>query len=140
MKFADVAENFMEQLRSAGKKPSTIYTYSKDIEVILTFFGKDNDIAKLTPGRIGMFLKSETLSHVTDPYGHVKPRARRTLAKILRVLRQYVEFSINQGYIAKDPLPANYPRPKNPSVRKGHNPAFALAATTTGEAGTGGSN
>lgn len=99
------AEEYIEILKSKGKSPRTLYTYGKDFEQILAFFGQDKDIDKVTLPLVGKFYKSDELLKL--PNG--KDRAPRTILKTTRVFRMFMTWAQSQGYIEILPLPKAMP-------------------------------
>ena len=92
---------YMEYLKSQGKAERTLYTYGKDFEQITTFFGEKKQLTAIRPTDVGKFLKSDAL--LTLPSG--KTRAVPTIEKTIRVLRMFLEWSVEQGYITEVPFP-----------------------------------
>lgn len=101
----EAAQEYLEFLRNKGKSPRTLYTYGKDIEQILAFFGPDKEISKVTLSLVGKFYRSDELLKL--PNG--KERAPRTFLKTARVFRMLMIWAQSQGYIETLPLPKNLP-------------------------------
>ena len=100
---------FLEHLKAAGKKERTLYTYARDADVIVGFFGQARKLATLRAADVGRFLKSDALLKM--PTG--KDRAERTVAKTVRVLRMCLEWAKAEGMIASLPFPKDA-MPKRP--------------------------
>lgn len=101
----EAAQEYLEFLKSKGKSPRTLYTYGKDVEQILAFFGSDKEIAKITLPLVGKFYKSDELLKL--PNG--KDRAPRTILKTIRVFRMLMTWAQSQGYIDTLLLPKSLP-------------------------------
>ncbi len=94
---------YLEYLRVEGKSERTIYTYSRDVEQIVEFFGVDRKLTSILTPHVGKFLKSDILLKL--PNG--KCRADLTVKKTVRVLRMFMLWSRDKGYITSVPLPKN---------------------------------
>jgi len=105
----DALGKFLEHLKAAGKKERTLYTYAKDVDVIVGFFGEGRKLATLRAADVGRFLKSDALLKM--PTG--KDRAERTVAKTVRVLRMCLEWAEREGTITSLPFPKDA-MPKRP--------------------------
>lgn len=98
------SEAYLKSLEAAGKKPATIYTYTKDCEVFLGYLGETTKLSSLTPARIGKFMKSDSLLKQNG-----KLRAERTVAKTVRVLRMFLVWCEETKRVKKLPLPTDFP-------------------------------
>lgn len=92
---------YLHHLENQGKSPRTRYTYGKDLEQIVAFWGSEKPITHLSLPLIGKFLKSPELRLLADG----SPRADRTVQKTIRVLRMLIEFCIEQGWLNPILLP-----------------------------------
>ena len=101
----EAAEAYLEHLKSEGKKPTTLYTYKKDVELIESVLGKDRQLAKIIPANVGKFFKSDAL--LKKPSG--AERAKPTTDKTKRVLRMFLVWAREQGHIDTLPLPKDTP-------------------------------
>ena len=101
MNLNDAKTAFMANLETLGKHPRTRYTYAKDLDYFIGFFGGDRPIASIRLPEVGKWLKSE--AYLNTPKG--KPRGERTLNKNLRVVRQLFVWGKGQGLIETLPLP-----------------------------------
>ena len=97
--------DYLEHLKSEGKSERTIYTYSRDIEQIIGFFGTDRKLTSILTPHVGKFLKSDALLKL--PNGN--ERAEPTVRKTVRVLRTFFVWARDNGYIDKLPLPKDVP-------------------------------
>jgi site-specific recombinase XerD len=96
---------YLDHLQAQGKQARTLYTYGKDCEQILAFFGAERPLASITPALVGRFLNSEELNLL--PKG--TPRSQRTVDKTIRVFRMLLVWAQGQGYLAEAPLPKRIP-------------------------------
>ena len=101
----DAARAYLEHLREQGKKERTIYTYTKDFEIIEAFFGGERSLASVRAAQVGKFFKSDALLKL--PGG--RERARPTVAKTVRVLRMFLVWAKETGRLADLPLPKDTP-------------------------------
>lgn len=92
---------YLHHLEGQGKSKRTLYTYGKDLEQILAFWGAEKPITHVSLPTIGKFLKSPELLLLIDG----SPRADRTVQKTIRVLRMFIEFCIEQGWLNPILLP-----------------------------------
>lgn len=119
----EAAEAYLEHLKSEGKKPTTLYTYKKDFELIESVLGKDRQLAKVIPANVGKFFKSDAL--LKKPSG--EDRAKNTVDKTKRVLRMFLVWAKDQGHIDNVPLPKD--TPMGASGKKGEEATEAEAFT-----------
>ena len=96
---------YLEHLKTEGKSERTIYTYGRDVEQIIGFFGAERKLSAILVPHVGKFLKSDAL--LTLPNGN--ERAAPTVRKTVRVLRMFFVWALDMGYIEKLPLPKNVP-------------------------------
>jgi hypothetical protein len=99
------SEAYLAHLGTLGKKPATIYTYGKDLEVVAGYLGETTKLSSLQPARIGKFVKSDAL--LKNPAG--KARAERTVQKTVRVLRMFLVWAKDAGQVEALPLPKDFP-------------------------------
>jgi site-specific recombinase XerD len=101
----DAAQVYLEHLRKQGKKEATIYTYTKDLQQIESFFGADRKLSAILPAHVGRFFRSDALLKL--PSG--KKRAKPTVDKTMRVFRMFLVWALETGRIDKLPLPKDTP-------------------------------
>lgn len=95
-------EGYLKALKEAGKSPRTLYTYSKDCEQMLAFFGPDKKLNKILPVHVFQFFKSDELLKISK---NGKDRASKTVNKTKMVFRGLLSWAKEQGYIEGLPLP-----------------------------------
>lgn len=101
----DAGQAYLEQLKTLGKKDRTIYTYSKDFELIEGFFGGDKPLASIRTPQVGKFFKSDHLLKMASG----KERAKPTVDKVMRVFRMFLVWAKETGRLAELPLPKDTP-------------------------------
>ena len=97
----EAVEKYMEHLEAEGKTERTRYTYSKDLDLALEFFGEDKMLAKLIPAQVAKFFKSDLVTKVPKSGREKSPI---TVTKSLRVFRQMLVFCRDQKWITTLPL------------------------------------
>lgn len=97
--------NYMDVLKEAGKSERTLYTYGKDFEQVMAFFGADRPLNSILLTQVGKFYRSDVLLKL--PNG--QERAFKTVDKTRRVFRMFLVWAYQQGYIETLPLPKSTP-------------------------------
>jgi len=92
---------FLKHLKENGKGERTVAVYGRCLDNVVSFFGKDKDIKKITPALSGQFLKSDVL--LKKPNGN--PKSEITIRQNSRVYRMMLTWAVEKGYIADIPLP-----------------------------------
>jgi len=92
---------YVDYLKAEGKSERTIYTYNRDIEQIIGFFGSDRKLTSILTPHVGKFLRSDALLKLPNGTERAEPTVRKTV----RVLRMFFTWALNQGYIDRLPLP-----------------------------------
>jgi site-specific recombinase XerD len=109
MAVLEAIDLFKESLVKAGKHPRTLYTYGKDLEQIMAFFGEATPVSAITLPRIGRFLKSDQL--LLLPNGN--ERAQQTVRKTIRVFRMWMVWLHQEGHLEAIRLPKSIPMGKS---------------------------
>ena len=104
---------YLEHLKDEGKSERTLYTYTRNTEQIISFFGADRRLSGILVPHVGKFLKSDALLRL--PNGN--ERAEPTVRKTVRILRMFLCWSLERGYITKLPLPRDVPLGRNTGGR-----------------------
>jgi site-specific recombinase XerD len=97
----EATELYLLYLQDSGKSPRTLYTYGKDLDQIIAFFGPEKEIRQITLPLMGRFLKSPELN--TLPNGNT--RAAKTIQKTVRVFRQFMMWCYQEDLIESLTLP-----------------------------------
>ncbi|MBZ0271386.1 hypothetical protein K8I61_05075 [bacterium] len=107
----EATEQYLAHLRTIGKNERTIYTYGKDLELAVEYFGEGKDIAKILPVHVAAFFKADNVNKlIREAKEPGKPRQERpkspiTITKTKRVFRMMLVFCKDQGWLDKVPLP-----------------------------------
>ena len=101
MTFQQAVAAYRQHLIAQGKSLRTQYTYGKDLEQILAFWGPERLVHTVSVPLIGRFLKSDALLKL--PSG--ARRAARTITKTQRVFRMFLHFCESQGWLVPLVLP-----------------------------------
>ena len=96
---------YLEHLKEDGKSERTLYTYGQDAKQIIGFFGAERKLSSILTPHVGKFLKSDALLKLPNGNGRAEPTVRKTV----RVLRMFLVWARDNGYIDKLPLPKNVP-------------------------------
>jgi site-specific recombinase XerD len=102
MKLKDATQEYLQTLAATDKSPRTLYTYGKDLQQLMAFFGEETPLERLTLAWMGKFLRSPELLEIPQSG---KRRAEQTVAKTRRVVRQFLLWAQARGYLAHNPLP-----------------------------------
>ncbi|MCE3234752.1 MAG: hypothetical protein K0Q50_932 [Vampirovibrio sp.] len=97
-----VIEHYLKSLEEAGKSPRTLYTYGKDCQQILAYFGTDKKLTNILPAHVAKFYKSDELLKIPK---NGKDRAAKTVNKTKLVFRCMLTWAMEQSYIEGLPLP-----------------------------------
>ena len=101
----EAMNEYLEYLRTEGKSERTLYTYDRDVQQIIGFFGNEKKLSAVLTPHVSKFLASDALLNL--PSG--RERAEITVRKTVRVLRMFLVWAKDRGYIAKLPIPRDMP-------------------------------
>jgi hypothetical protein len=93
-------EEYIEHLVAIGKKPSTMGTTTRTLQLFEENLGAKKVIAKILPVHVAGFFKSEAATTLKG-----KPRAKASILQIRRIVRGALVFWHEQGYLASVPIP-----------------------------------
>ncbi len=96
----ETVPEYLEYLKSQGKKESTINTIGRLLKLVVTHQGEQKQMGKILPAHIAGFFKSDLATKVKD-----RPMAEPTKLQIRRVTRQFLVWAFETGIIVKLPLP-----------------------------------
>ena len=99
MTLKTATEKFAAYLAELDKTPSTIGTAGRILDRLVARLGEDKDLNKIMPAQVGAFFKSGA----TKKNGEAAAEA--TAKQVRRVTRQFLVWCVEQGYIAKSPVP-----------------------------------
>ncbi len=106
MTFGELAEGYLKALETAGKSRGCVFSYSIDIGLAVRHFGEKAKVATLTEQKIIKFFESDLVTKTRTG----KPKAKPTIDKTRRVLRQALVWAAEQKIIDAAPIPAKYAR------------------------------
>jgi len=92
---------YVVHLGAVGKKPSTIGTVKRTLDLLTEAMGEDKEVGKILPVHVDGFYKSEEATMLKG-----KPRAQASVLQIRRIVRAALVWWHEQGYTARLPLPA----------------------------------
>jgi len=92
---------FLDYLKTQGKRERTLYTYGKDMEIFLEHFGPEKTIIKITKPSMGSFLKSDGVMHTVSG----RTKSNITITKTRRVVSQFMDWLVSTGVIDTSPMP-----------------------------------
>lgn len=92
---------FLDHLKEKGKKEKTLYTYGKDVELLVQHFGNGKAINKITKPLMGGFLKCDGILKTASG----KDKSHITINKTRRVVSQFFDWLTQNGEIESSPMP-----------------------------------
>lgn len=96
----DGAAQYIEHLEAIGKKPSTVGTARRTMDLFVGHLGEGKEVAKILPVHVAGFFKSEAATTLNG-----KPRAKASILQIRRIIRGALVFWHEQGLLDNVPLP-----------------------------------
>lgn len=98
------ADTFIKELEGLGKKPSTVGTSRRALDLFIAHQGEDKVVAKILPVHVGNFFKSDAATMQPGKDG-MKPRAEASVKQIRRIVRQFLIWCGEKKYLDKSPIP-----------------------------------
>ncbi|MBK7877800.1 MAG: hypothetical protein IPJ77_19130 [Planctomycetes bacterium] len=98
---AEMAEGYLAHLEASGKSNGTIFSYRLELAVALDELGAETKLAELTSERVLAFFASDRVNKTRT--GVLK--ARVSVLKTQRVLRQALVWAAERRLVEKAPLP-----------------------------------
>ena len=95
------AAAYVVHLGAVGKKPSTIGTVKRTLDLLVVALGEDKEVGKILAVHVDGFYKSEAATMLKG-----KPRATASVLQIRRIVRAALVWWHEQGYSERVPLPA----------------------------------
>ena len=92
---------YIVHLGAVGKKPSTLGTVKRTLDLLTEAMGEDKEVGKILPVHVATFYKSESATILKG-----KPRAEASVLQIRRIVRAALVWWHEQGYSDRLPLPA----------------------------------
>ncbi len=109
----EACEQYLEHLKDIGKKPSTIGTAKRTLDLLVTEMGEAKEVGKILPVHVDKFFKSEAATTLNG-----KPRADASKLQIKRITRQALVWWKEQGWSDRLPLPGDEKRFVETKVKK----------------------
>ena len=128
----DAATKYIEYLDAIGKKPSTLGTTRRTLDLLATHMGESKEVGKILTVHVAGFFKSESATTQRGKDGP-RPRAEASILQIRRIIRSALVWWHEQGFLAGDvPLPKTekkFLESKKDQKTKDTNNAFATEKT-----------
>jgi len=100
----DAATKYVEHLETIGKKPSTLGTTRRTLDLLAAHMGESKEVGKILTVHVSGFFKSEAATMQPGKDGP-KPRAEASILQIRRIVRSALVWWQEQGFIEDVPLP-----------------------------------
>ena len=111
----EAMNEYLEHLKTEGKSERTLYTYDRDVQQIIAFFGNEKKLSAVLTPHVSKFLTSDALLKLPSGRG----RAEITVRKTVRVLRMFLVWAKDRGYITKLPIPRDMPLGRSIKTQSG---------------------
>jgi len=112
----DGTTQYIEHLEAIGKKPSTVGTARRTMDLFVRHLGEAKEVGKILPVHVAGFFKSEAATTLKG-----KPRAKASILQIRRIVRGALVYWHEQGLTDGVALPKDekkYLEPRQPSKAK----------------------
>ena len=113
----DACGRYLEHLKAIGKKPSTIGTAKRTMDLLIAEMGEEKEVGKILPLHVDKFFKSESATMQPGKDGP-KPRAEASQLQIKRIVRSALVWWKEENYSARLPLPATEKKFLEPKQKK----------------------
>jgi len=100
----EACEKYLEHLKSIGKKPSTLGTAKRTLDLLIADMGEEKEVGKILSVHVDKFFKSEAATMQTGKEG-LKPRAQASVLQIRRIVRSALVYWHEQGLSKTIALP-----------------------------------
>jgi hypothetical protein len=101
LRVGELAERYLEHLEASGKSHGTIFSYGIELKTAQKALGAETLISALTPALVGTYFESAVVMKLKSG----RPKALPSFMKTRRVLRLALVWAVEQGWLAKVPLP-----------------------------------
>lgn len=98
---AQAAEGYLRSLEDAGKSQGTVFSYRLELVMALSELGAETAIADLTTERVQAFFESDRVCKTRTGV----EKARVSVLKTRRVVRQMLVWAEGAGLVEKAPVP-----------------------------------
>ncbi len=113
----EACEQYLEHLKAVGKKPSTLGTARRTLDLLISEMGEDKEVKNILPVHVSTFFKSEAATMQPGKDGP-KPRAQASILQIRRIVRQALVYWHKQGFSPLVALPKEDKKYLDENVRK----------------------
>ena len=113
----DACGRYLEHLKAIGKKPSTIGTAKRTMDLLIAEMGEEKEVGKILPLHVDKYFKSEAATMQPGKDGP-KPRAEASVLQIRRIVRAALVWWKEENYSARLPLPADEKKYLEPKAKK----------------------
>jgi len=113
----DACGRYLEHLKSIGKKPSTLGTTRRTLDLLIAEMGESKEVGKILPLHVDKFFKSEAATMQPGKDGP-KLRAEASQLQIKRIVRSALVWWKEENYSSRLPLPASEKRYLEPKAKK----------------------
>ena len=117
----DACEHYLEHLQSIGKKPSTLGTARRTLDLLISEMGEGKEVKNILPVHVSTFFKSEAATMQPGKDG-MKPRAQASILQIRRIVRQALVYWHEQGFSSSVALPKEDKKYLDPNAKKPQSP------------------
>ena len=93
----EACEQYLEHLKAVGKKPSTLGTARRTLDLLIFEMGEGKEVKNILPVHVSTFFKSEAATMQPGKDG-LKPRAQASMLQIRRIVRQALVYWHKQGF------------------------------------------
>ena len=108
---------YLEHLKAIGKKPSTIGTARRTLDLLIAAMGEDKEVGNILPVHVSTFFKSEAATMQPGKDG-LKPRAQASILQIRRIVRAALVWWHEQGHCTTLALPKSERRFLEPKEKQ----------------------
>ncbi len=95
---------YLKHLKAIGKKPSTIGTVKRTLDLLVSEMGEAKEVGNILPVHVDRFFKSEAATMQPGKDG-LKPRAQASILQIRRIVRAALVWWHEQGHCKTIALP-----------------------------------
>ncbi len=113
----DACGRYLEHLKSIGKKPSTLGTTKRTLDLLIAEMSETKEVGKILPLHVDKFFKSEAATMQPGKDG-LKPRAQASILQIRRIVRSALVYWHKQGYCKNVALPKDERKFLEPKAKK----------------------
>ena len=113
----DACGRYLEHLKSIGKKPSTLGTTRRTLDLLIADMGETKEVGKILPLHVDKFFKSEAATMQPGKDG-LKPRAQASILQIRRIVRSALVYWYQRDYSKNVALPKGERKYLEPKAKK----------------------